>query len=203
MLLILILFSAALMFITKSRGPAISLITTILILCVFRRNRWDLLLLVVTVVSVAAVGAFLGLFDILIDRVQSPNYRLEIWAGTMRSLADDWIIGQGFGTPAGIPYGSSVATHSHSTMLEVLRVGGVVGVALAMAMLFIIVRGPVHRDNAFYLLWLVYGLLCLSTNGRLPLGRPAIEWFCFWIPLCFVMYYSLPGSSSLHKLKIG
>ena len=97
--------------------------------------------------------------------------------------------GQGLGTSAEIPvvgHGRDfVVGHSHSSILETFRVGGITGGLAFLVMIFCNLRTTVQAsdERRFFLFWLLFGTLCLSTNGRLPIIRPSVEWFAFWIPM--------------------
>ena len=193
-LLGVILLCVGLMFLSKSRGPMVALVLTLGLISLWRRRTEDLLLWV----GLAAIGAgavvWLDLGSIIADRASAPNYRMEIWASSLELISAHPFFGQGFGESANITIRPGVAvTHSHSTMLEFFRVGGLIGGVLCAAFLwasFSPLRAG-KQASWFFLFWFVYGLGCLSTNGRLPLSHPSIEWFSFWLPL----FLSLLGSA--------
>lgn len=186
----LIFLCFVLMFLTKSRGPILALIAAIVMLCVFRRAREDLALLVVFVLVGVLLIPLFDILSVIIDRAGSPNYRSEIWQGSIRLISENLFFGQGFGSTADIAYSGSIATHSHSFFLEILRVGGFFGGAIFCVMLFAFIGKPFGgRKEGFFILWLLYGLICLSSNGRLPLIRPSVEWFSLWIPLFCILFF--------------
>ena len=172
----------------------VALVLTLGLISLWRRRTEDLLLWV----GLAAIGAgavvWLDLGSIIADRASAPNYRMEIWASSLELISAHPFFGQGFGESANITIRPGVAvTHSHSTMLEFFRVGGLIGGVLCAAFLwasFSPLRAG-KQASWFFLFWFVYGLGCLSTNGRLPLSHPSIEWFSFWLPL----FLSLLGSA--------
>jgi hypothetical protein len=83
-----------------------------------------------------------------------------------------------------------VVTHSHSSLFEAFRTGGLLGGVLLIAMTLLLVRHSLrHPAGYFFLLWFIYGAICLSTNGRTLIVKPSVEWIAFWIPL-FLVYFS-------------
>lgn len=188
-LFMLMLLGLGLIFLTKSRGPLVALLLTLFLCSVYRRKMEDGVLIAALLLIASGVMFLSDISAVVMSRAAAPSYRLEIWCGALSLIADDWLLGQGFGHDVAIAYGRTVATHSHSSILEILRAGGVVGFLLFLFMIFTVIRNSVSRRvNIFFALWAIYGLLCLCTNGRLLLSRPAIEWFAFWLPLFFMLF---------------
>ncbi len=195
-LLLLMVACMGIMFLTKSRGPFLSLAITLLFVTVCRRSWSDIVLWAVC--GAIGLGFVLApdLNSVIADRVSAPNYRMEIWSHALALISERPIWGHGYGSVAALPFGASdIATHSHSSLLEVLRVGGIAGGALFLAMVFLVVRKCLSGNAGarFFLFWLIYGVMCLSTNGRMLLSRPSVEWFAFWIPLFFMLIASGGG----------
>lgn len=190
-LILLIAVSLVLLFLTKSRGPMLALFVTLLLLSLFRRSRTDITLLLAGVFAALAIVLTTDILSLVMQRAAEPNYRMEIWTAALEQIKQHWAFGQGFGHEANIQIkADKFVTHAHASVLEVFRVGGLIGGGLLLAMVFLLSRGAIfHRGGVFFMLWLFYGLLCLSTNGRMVLSRPSIEWFGFWIPL-FLLYFS-------------
>lgn len=191
-LVLLILASLVLMFISKSRGPFVALSFALLLLVCFRRSRVDLVLAAGLGLVILLCVLLLNLDVIAIKRASAPNYRLGIWLEALERIREHWMFGQGFGHDARIllPGGRAV-THSHSFVLEVFRQGGVVGGGLFFFMLALLLRRALVQPAGFFLLWLVYGAVCLSTNGRIVLSRPSVEWFSFWLPLLLAYFAAI------------
>lgn len=195
-LLFLMVAGMGVMFLTKSRGPFLALAITLLFVTVYRRNRSDIVLW--ALYGTVGLGAVLvlDLHSVIANRVASPDYRMEIWSHAVALVSERPVWGYGYGSAATLSYGAGeIATHSHSSLLEVLRVGGIAGAALFLAMVFVAVRKCLSGNAGarFFLFWLVYGVICLSTNGRMLLSRPSVEWFAFWIPLFFMLVASGNG----------
>ena len=194
-LLVSIGASVTIMLITQSRGPLLSLVVVLALTSALRRSRDDLALWgLASVAGLAAVISF-NLAPQILDRAGSPSYRFDIWRNAIELIKANLFFGQGLGEAADIPFlvdGHGVVTvgHSHSSVLETFRVGGLVGGFSFLAMVLAIACRSLRlgKGNCFFVFWLVYGLLCLSTNGRLPFIRPSIEWFAFWVPLFLVLF---------------
>lgn len=184
------------MFLTKSRGPIISVIFTIFLISGLRREKDDLFLLGSAFLIVGASALIFDLLPILMDRASAPNYRVEIWTKSISLINEHLFFGQGAGESANISFvsegGPTTVGHSHSSFLEAFRVGGLVGGILFFSLLALSLERSftISSDRGFFAFWLIYGLLCLSTNGRSVFIRPSIEWFCFWMPLFFGIFSS-------------
>lgn len=193
--LITIISALTLLILTKSRGPLISLaITSTLLLLVQRNTRTTVLILSAYTATLILIVST-SLYEIMIQRLNQPNYRLDIWQETLSMMKESWLFGLGLGGKAGISIGSgslSGFTHSHSFMLESFRTGGIVGFLIFSSFIITISYQSIkNNENRLFFTWLIFGMLCLLTNGRFPLMRPSIEWFCFWIPLFLWYGYSL------------
>ena len=46
-------------------------------------------------------------------------------------------------------------------------------------------KNPVIK---LFALWLLFGSVCLLTNGKLLLTRPSINWLAYWIPFAFIVF---------------
>jgi len=204
MLTVTIMLCFALMFATKSRGPILSVAIILLCLSLFRREKSDLFLLFLFAALMGIVFLFFG--DVIVNRIGDESYRLPIWREGLSLFSDRWVFGQGYNTPArivleGIEYPLS---GTHNTLIEILRIGGIVGGGLLVFMFASMVRfSYVHTGNMFYLLWLFFGLLCMATNGRLLLTKPvAIEFFEFWIPLFLFYFLRKPPVPSVSNVSV-
>ncbi len=196
LLLVLSITCLFVMFLTKSRGPIMSVIFTILLISGLRREKDDFLLLGSSFAIIGAAALIFDLLPILMDRASAPNYRVEIWTKSIALINEHLFFGQGAGESANISFvseaGPTTVGHSHSSFLEAFRVGGLAGGILFFSLLVLSLKRSftVSSDRGFFAFWLIYGLLCLSTNGRSVFIRPSIEWFCFWTPLFLAIFSS-------------
>jgi O-antigen ligase len=203
LLAVLLVIGLLLMFITKSRGAILALCMTLLLLTLVRHKQSDLLLLLSGCVLIALLTLLTDIEEIVLARVSEPNYRMEIWLHALEKFKTNWLFGQGFGTPARLTPGEY--THAHNVVFELFRAGGIIGSALFFGMMFFMLRGVFLRsqkNTPFFLAWLVFGLLCSTTQGRLLLRQPSKEWFSFWIPL-FLLYFYTRDNTPGSRISVG
>lgn len=202
-LMALIGLAIALMFVTKSRGPLLALLIIFVLITAFRRSKIDLLLLLLGGALIAVVAALSNVDAVVAQRVASPNYRGEIWSAAFQQFQSHWLLGMGFGNDARILIGDgSVVTHAHSSLFETFRTGGLVGGVLFIGMTLLLLRHAWRKPSGhFFLLWLLYGVMCLSTNGRALLIKPSVEWFAFWIPLFLLFFVTRGGAHPKKSLE--
>jgi O-antigen ligase len=205
-LLVLSVTSMNLMFLTQSRGPLISLTITLFLVSATRRCKDDLILWGGTLAICVVSTLLLDIMPSITERVNAPDYRLDIWSRAVGLIKENPLFGQGYGDSANIAirvYEKDVfVTHSHSSIIETFRVGGLIGGFIFIAMILSNTRirpKTASVGQCFFLSWLFFGLLCLSTNGRLPFIRPSVEWFAFWIPLFLTAL--TPGGSSTDRKR--
>ncbi|MGY4531567.1 O-antigen ligase [Pseudomonas sp. TE3786] len=199
-LMVVIGLAVTLMFVTKSRGPMLSLTVILLLIGLVRRSKVDLLLLALGGALIAVGVALSNLDAVVAQRVSSPNYRGEIWSQVWQQFQSHWLIGRGLGNDAEIAIANGqVVTHSHSSLFEAFRTGGLLGGLLFIGMTLMLVRRSLRRpEGYFFALWLIFGGICLSTNGRALLTKPSIEWISFWMPL-FLLYFTTRADGKTQK----
>ena len=187
--------STVLLFMTQSRGPFISLIIVLFLISITRRHKDDLLLCGIGVASAIISFFYFDLAAVITNRAIAPSYRVEIWSSALSLISDNLFFGQGLGRSADISFVTPddvrvTVSHSHSSIIETFRVGGLLGGLLFFPMVFFSLKGLSRELNErwFFLFWLLFGVLCLMTNGRFFLIRPSVEWFAFWIPLFLVTF---------------
>ena len=158
MLIATIIACATLLFVTKSRGPSLSLgITLIVISLIKRRESKFYFLLFFTLLFMFGMLFFKD--DMTVMRVDEGHYRYAIWEDRLDKLKNNWLFGQGYGTHAQISIAdhSWKLSHSHNMILEVLRVGGcVAGGLLAFMLVAMLLPSYVHSGNLFFLMWFFF-----------------------------------------------
>jgi len=190
-LLALILFFS-LIVLTKSRGPIIALLITIPTMFIAIKGRIktaDVIKIAGFLVLIASLFAIY--YDPISNRFSQPNYRVEIWLSALNQLQGSLFFGTGVNFNDRITISNNLSfTHAHNSFIQLLVTGGILGASTFLAVLFFaILTAWRSKDNAikFYAIWLIYGCLCLSTNGKLPIHRPSSTWFSFWTPLFLVL----------------
>ncbi|MDR1228416.1 MAG: O-antigen ligase family protein [Azoarcus sp.] len=195
LLLLLIICGTILIFFTQSRGPILALGATLLIVTLIRKDRSDIVLMLSGCILFVILFFFTNIDEHINTRISTPDYRIHIWKESIAQFLAHFWIGQGFGHNANIPISPDwTAGHAHSFVLEIIRVGGIIGASLFCIMLFFMLNRFIFTSAGFFfLLWLIFGTLCLLTNGRLLLTYPwRIECFAFWIPL-LCLHFSSPS----------
>ncbi|WP_460035515.1 O-antigen ligase family protein [Methylothermus subterraneus] len=174
-----------------------------------RRTLWSLGML-----SLAGL-VLLSLTPELAVKLMRPEpYRPYIWLDAMtQALRHPWF-GQGyFSDPSGVTRladGSLYRyAHSHSLLLENFRIGGIVGLGLAIWLsvysLYHAFRGGLTAGKLLPLALLVYGLLCITPNGWLLLPGIRVKevWLIFWLPLGLAVSEELRQSQTpAHITKV-
>lgn len=202
LLVVVIAMCLGLMFFTKSRGPFSALAISLLLLSLSRRSRTDFVMVGVGVLLTASLLLLSSVGAIVAERAAEPNYRLGIWMKVLEQFRESWLLGSGFGSKARILIeNGQLLTHSHSSLFEVFRQGGIVGGGLFLLMSGLLLKRSFRQPMGFFLLWLIYGAICLSTNGRMLLNRPSVEWFAFWLPL--LLFYFSTRSAADRELAAG
>lgn len=207
LLIVTIILCSLFMLATQSRGPVLAVAITLLCIVLYRREKGDFFLLVLFAVLICIAFTLFNTFsDTFVDRFKQENYRLLVWHEALKLFMDHWAFGQGYGTSAKIliipPSGS--VTHAHNTAIEILRIGGIIGGVLFVYMFVSMVRfSYIRYRNKFFLFWLLFGLLCLSTNGRLPLVYPGdVEFFAFWLPFLLFYFQKNPPDSPVTGIAV-
>jgi hypothetical protein len=192
MLAILMLASLALIFFTGSRGAILALGVALTVLVTFRRSKEDLVLFFIGILLVCIALGSNDFRDFTIQRIETPSYRQQILAEALTQIKNHWLIGDGFGHNAKIYVTPDVSvSHSHATIIEAFRLGGIIGGALLFSMLFFMLRPAFCGTRLFFMVWIVYGGFCLTTSGQSLLIKPtAREFAAFWIPFFLNYFYS-------------
>jgi O-antigen ligase len=184
-----------LILLSKSRGPQLALLLTLPLAIYFQKLNIKKIIPLASALLI--VFCLLLLFTdaskILFSRGLSFPYRQEIWMTSLKESLNYFWLGQGAShkPPLFLPSGS-IFNHSHSILLSIFRLGGIVGVLLFsinfILCLFVGFKSS-HSPPKLWVIWLVFGTLCLMTNGKYPLARPSSMWLAYWIPIAFICAY--------------
>ncbi|MDR0674363.1 MAG: hypothetical protein LBF93_12120 [Zoogloeaceae bacterium] len=191
MLIATMIACVALVFVTKSRGPGLSLGITLMVISLIKRGESKFYFLLFFTLLLFMLSLLFFKDDVTVMRIDERHYRYAIWEYALDKIRNNWLFGQGYGTDAQI----SIAdlgwelSHSHNMILEVLRVGGCVAGGLLVFMLVTMLRPSyIHSGNLFFLIWFFFGFLCMFFSARLLLIKPTVKEFVeFWLPL-FLFY---------------
>lgn len=183
-----------LLVLTKSRGPQLFLCVTAALYMLIARDKRTVVFIIALCVSAIIASYVMDFQPYLFNRIGTKDYRFEIWGQTLLLIKSSWLFGTGaVDNPAiVVSSGSFTVTHAHSFLIDALRIGGLVGFSgLLTLIIYVLLNGSYSKDYHFLIFWLLFGSLCLLTNGRSPIMQPNVEWFAFWTPLFLWFFYSL------------
>lgn len=172
---------------SQSRGAALALIVASLLALVAIRPRpsiWVPQLVLVVI----ALGVFFGLTDmadVLERRGLSFSFRDAIWKELIiYRVPHHLFFGIGMEAEARLIIPDvDVFHHAHNSWIDILYHAGSIGLALALWHLTLLLRSfSRDRDILPLYIWLVYGCICLFSNGSTLLTRPDAQWLMYWVP---------------------
>lgn len=188
----LVLVSALLL--TQSRTAAIALLVSAMVFfSATTRNRgWDARAILLVTAGVLLVFLFKDLLIANFGRTMSV--RPKIWMAILRGTDGSIWFGNGYLTP----FMAEGFEWAHNGFLATLRDGGLVGVMLMLAMIIEAFSASIRRTGAqaSFLVpsMLLFGNLCLLTDGDRLMLWPKAIWLFFWLPI---------GLALLQQLKQG
>ncbi len=187
--------SFLLLMLTQSRGAILPFIVCLpIVICLSRDSgRVKILGLILGVLIMSGLWLFFtptgnNLLSDLIKR--GLSFRIDIWSAVLNETKGDLIFGQGLRKNSDIITElAGKFNHSHNFVLSVLRFSGITGVLLLLAMVGQCLKEAFTNTTENMPLWgilLLFGSLCLFTNGKFPLSSPRESWFIFWLPIAFI-----------------
>ena len=198
---------------TKSRGPQLALLLAapLLFLVIkpvdYKRIYYPLLLLLIVILFVAAMTNF---FDTVFSRGFNVSYRDVIWKNSVNLSLAKPLFGYGLGTefkfviPANgtTLLNPSIVSHSHNFLLSTWLYSGIIGVVLILAIIYYALSvcfSGKKEDFSILGVIMVFGIICLLSNGSYPISRANERWFVFWIPLAFIVAFSVQRKIAVRK----
>jgi O-antigen ligase len=197
------------MLLAQSRGPLLALGVTIFawpILESFSRKQGDhshrnTFFLILLMISTALVVLFMLYPDFFKSRLfRGIPYRLDIWGQSLSQAGDAPFFGHGLtaDTRLIMPDGTNMP-HHHSVYMTTLFYGGIVGllllIALAASALWQGLTRTAELQKFLLTCMLLYGSLCIVTDGNTLIRHPKPVWIFFWFPIALVAASELPGNS--------
>ncbi|KNZ89167.1 O-antigen ligase family protein [Morganella morganii] len=195
-MILCILSTAIVMFITLSRGPIISFFIALclLIRVTYISNR-SLFIMLFAILIFSGVMHYYDIFEKLVSRftdvIHSGGVRIGIWQHTLDSVKEYFLFGRG------VEYKLNFVnelkeniTTTHSVYMGTLLKGGIIGSVLFFLM---IVPGVVSgikqfiRGERYGLAILIFMLIFISSQGMFVIGNPNEQWILFWLPLAIAM----------------
>jgi O-antigen ligase len=174
---------------TGSRTPLLALSVTAIWLCLAHLNRRSLLLLL----AITGLGLALLLFYPTALTARGFSYRPDIWAEALKLAIQRPLFGYGYDHQLLLELKGTgrVFNDPHNIELAVLLAGGLIGLALWLALYGIAaVYSWRNRHKPAVLVasaLLVFGLVAGLTEGRDFLSRPKEHWFLIWIPFALLI----------------
>ena len=197
------------MLLAQSRGPLLALGVTIFGWTIsesllhkggkhaYRGKPYIALLLIISV----GVSLFIAYPDFFKSRVlRTKTHRWEVWRHALQRAKDAPYFGHGLNEDTRIILSRKKKTrlHHHSVYMETLFFGGITGLLLLTALVGLAIRQAFTRTEGphkFLLTcMLVFGALCVVTDGNTLISHPKPVWFFFWFPIALVAASELSGN---------
>ncbi len=189
---------------TKSRGPQIALLLSVPLLFLvikavdYKRIYYPLLLLIIVILFVAIMTSF---FDTTFSRGFDVSYRGIIWKDSVNLSLENPFFGYGLSTEFKFNTSANrMVSHSHNFLLSTWLYSGVIGVALILTIIYYALSVCFSRKKENFSILgviMVFGIICLLSNGSYPISRANERWFVFWIPLAFIVAFSVQRKKSV------
>jgi O-antigen ligase len=198
---------------TQSRGPLLAWGITIFgwtILESFPHGKGEgryhhKLRLVLLLICALGIVLFIRYPDFFKSRIFRSNVpRLEIWEQSLSQAKNKPYFGHGLNADTRVILSGSkiknrLMLHHHSVYMTTLFYGGVVGLFLLIALIGLAIRQGLTRTvklQKFLLTcMLLFGALCIVTDGNTLLRHPKPVWIFFWFPVALIAASELPGHS--------
>jgi O-antigen ligase len=196
------------MMLAQSRGPLLALGVTIFgwpILESFSRKEGDHshrnnFFLILLMISTALVVLFMLYPDFFKSRLfRGIPYRLDIWGQSLSQAKDALFFGHGLtaDTRLIMPDGTKML-HHHSVYMTTLFYGGIVGGLLLSALAGSAIWQGLTRTGKpqkfLITCMLLFGTLCMVTDGNTLIRHPKPVWLFFWFPIALVAASELSGN---------
>jgi len=179
---------------TQSRAGALATVAAVSLLCIHQLGRKSIISMI-TIFGALATAIYLvtppDLFSRQINR--GLPHRPGIWETVAEQVSNAPIFGNGFQKELLVDEhgGASIANYAHNAMLATARDGGLVGLALHIAILIVALRGAIQTENSsmssFYLSALLFGFIIMSFDKDQLIDRPRELWLFFWLPLAMLL----------------
>ncbi|CAH5482486.1 MULTISPECIES: O-antigen ligase family protein [Serratia] len=184
------------MLLTQSRGPMISLFIALLITQSYRHLKLKhaaYFLIALVAVSTVILSSEIG--QLLLTRFEEmytqSSLRLSIWRHIFELVGQSPYFGYGFNYELSFTnYSGEYIRTTHSLYWGALLKGGIVGLALLMAVLSYSallalrrMRDGMRLEAALF----IFILLFYTSQGMFVVGNPSESWYLFWFPLAVIM----------------
>ena len=146
----------------------------------------------VAAVGVATMWALMAANpNIWLHRVGDFSFRPGIWQKVLTDMQDYWWFGHGYLINPKVPAYGKLFDHAHNSYLATLRDGGLVGLALLLAILAVAAYWAWQlyrtRGERIYLALLLYAMTSIAMDYDRLLVQPKELWLFFWLPVALIM----------------
>ncbi len=184
-LVALILLSVVVL--TQSRTGLVSLVAAALALFLAEHPRQGLAVALV----LAALGAalWLTLPDLGAILARGLPYRPAIWSQAFQHAMEAPVLGHGSLSDSSVVLPTISFPHAHSPLLASLRDGGLIGLALFLALIGYAAVAAFRsaRADPRQLALFVYAMGCIAPNVDRIFTRPREIWLYLWLPVVLIM----------------
>ena len=202
------------MLLTQSRGPLLAWGITIFGWTIlesgshktgkgsYHNKLWVVLVLILA----SALVLFMLYPDFLKSRIlRAETYRLKVWKQSLLQAEEAIYFGHGLDADTRVMVSGEEGKnklwihHHHSVYLTTLFYGGIIGLLLLIALVGAAIwqgltrRGKPQKFPVTCML--VFGALCIVTDGYTLIDHPKPVWIFFWFPIALVAASELPGHS--------
>ena len=161
-------------------------------------TRRNLLIVAALALVLGALFFFTPTGDLLLARFEElgtqSGLRLSIWHHTVQEVASQPWLGRGFDYELNFTnYSGEHITTTHSVYLGALLKGGIIGLALLLA----VIAGGLwqawrnQQDGRYGLAIFIYALIFMASQGMFIISNPRESWPLFWLPLGIALSGSL------------
>jgi O-antigen ligase len=146
----------------------------------------------VAAVGVAAMWALMAANPkFWMHRVGDFSFRPGIWEKVLTDMQDYWWFGHGYLINPKVEAYGKLFDHAHNSYLATLRDGGLVGLALLLAILAVAAYWAWQlyraRGERIYLALLLYAMTSVAMDYDRLLVQPKELWLFFWLPVALIM----------------
>lgn len=173
---------------TGSRTPLVGLAAALVWLVATGDKRRGAL---IAAIIVAGMAVLLFVEPQIVTQ-RGVSYRPEIWAEALRQISQRPWLGYGYDSNmvVKIPTLEDPLADPHNMELGVLYAGGVIGLALWIALYVIAFKFCWQNRTvpaiALAGAWLAFGLGSGMSEGMAFMSRPKEHWFLIWIPMALI-----------------
>jgi O-antigen ligase len=186
--------------ISQSRGPILALVLSLGSSWIFQRtfsNRvfGKKILVFLGVLFCGGIAFFLSRPDVFkfffVER--GFAYRFEIWGKILSKALPAIVFGQGLTADTNtVMADGTLFIHPHSVYVATLYYGGITGLALLIAVIgWTVKTGTANSRSPIGGLCLgsmIFGALCIATDGNVVIQHPKPFWVFFWFPIAIAAY---------------